>query len=201
MLRTLFHRIRSLAADENGVAAVEAAFVAPAALILMSVGVAAGQTLELYHKTVVTAHDVTDLVSRTPLNPDPNVSLAEQVSQSQLCADLSLSQMTMYPENTTSLQIVMTELSVNSSGNTGTVVWSKAYNGAVAMVAGTTIALDPAYVASGASYLLYGQVSYSFQPLGGILKLPQITLTSSDMLTIRNAQQITIPDLTTAQCS
>ncbi len=192
MLRPLARRARRLIAEDSGIAAVETAFIAPVALILLSIGVASGQSLELYHKTVQTAHTVTDLVSRTTYAPDPNTAAAELLPQSALDTDLALSQMTMYPHDTTNLQIVMSELKVNGTTNQGTVVWSEGYNGGTKLSVGTNITLDPAYVASGATYLLYGQVSYSFQPLGGILTLPQITLNATDMLTIRNAQQITI---------
>ncbi len=72
MLRALAHRVKELRANDLGVAAVETALIAPVALILMSVGFAGGQALEIYHKTVVTAHTVTDLVSRTAYAPDPN---------------------------------------------------------------------------------------------------------------------------------
>jgi hypothetical protein len=57
---------------------------------------------------------------------------------------------------------------------------------------GTVITLDPSYSAAGAAYLLYGQVTYTFQPLGGFLSLPTMTLSSTETLTIRNAPQIDI---------
>ncbi len=185
-------KTRSFLADISGVAAVEMAFIAPIALALMSLGFAGGQSLTVYHKVVLSAHTVTDLVSRTVYTPDPNNSNAELLNQSALDTDLALSQMLLYPESTANLQVVVSELKVNAASNNGAVVWSEGYNGGTKLTVGSTVALDPAYVATGATYLLYGQVSYSFQPLGGVLSLPSLSLNSTETLTIRNAQQITV---------
>ena len=185
-------RMRQWRAHDSGVAAVELALVAPVALILLSVGVAGGQALEVYHKVVVTAHTITDLVSRTPYSPDSTTPTAEDLAATQLATDMAMSQMTMYPYSAASLQAVMSELQVNASTNQGVVVWSQAYNGAAQLAVGSKIALDPAYVASGATYLLYGQVSYNYQPFNGVLSLPAMTLNATEMLTIRNAPQIVL---------
>jgi Flp pilus assembly protein TadG len=190
MLRTLSFRLKQWRRDDVGAAAVELALIAPVALIMLSVGVAGGQALETYHKVVVTAHTITDLVSRTPYSPDSTTTTAEDLSAAQLQTDMAMSQMTMYPYSATPLQAVMSELFVNASTNQGTVIWSNAYNGATALKPGTQIALSPAYVASGATYLLYGQVSYTYQPFDGILSLPSMTLSATETLTIRNAPQI-----------
>jgi Flp pilus assembly protein TadG len=199
MLRNITAPARRFLAAEGGVAAVEMAFMAPVALGVLSVAVAGGQALTLYHKTVRAAHVVTDMVSRSPYQPDSNTANAEQLASTDLDTDLTLSQLIFYPFDTTNIRVVMTEIQVNANTNTGTIVWSEGYNGATALSCGGTITLDPAYAASGATYLLYGQVSYSYQPLGGILTLPAMNLSSSELLTIRNAPQITVPGVQT-QC-
>jgi Flp pilus assembly protein TadG len=187
-------RATRLMADDSGIAAVEMAFIAPLALLVLSVAVAGGQSLSLYHKTVLAAHTVTDLVSRTPFQPDTvtNTPGAELLNQSDLDNDLMLSQMIYYPNDTSNLQVVVSELQINAKTNQGTVVWSEACNGGTALPVGTVLNIDPSYVQSDAAYLLYGQVSNSFQPLGVVMSLPPINLSATDMLTIRNAQQITI---------
>ena len=192
MFRNLSRRLNLWPGDDVGAAAVELALIAPVALILLSVGVAAGQALEVYHKVVVTAHTVTDLISRTPYAPDSNVPNAELVAASQIQTDMAMSQMTMYPFSAASIQIVVSELQVNATTNQGTVVWSQPYNGATPLGIGTTITLDPAYIASGATYLLFGQVTYTYQPFNGVLTLASMTFNATEMLTIRNASQITL---------
>ena len=150
--------------DESGIAAVEFAFLAPVALALLSLAFAGGQGLSIYHKTVRTAHIVTDVVSRTTYTPDPNINNAEQLQSTALDGDLALGRLVMYPDDSTNLQIVMTELKLNIVTQTATVVWSEGYNGGVALTCNATITLDPSYYASGATYLVYGQTSYTYQP-------------------------------------
>ena len=71
-------------------------------------------------------------------------------------------------------------------------VWSEAYNGGTALVVGTVITLNSAFSQAGATYLIYGQISYSFMPLGLNMAVNTITLNASELLTPRNAAQITI---------
>jgi Flp pilus assembly protein TadG len=192
-LRTLQRLVARPLADEAGVAAVEMAFVGPVALAFLSLAFAGGQGLSIYHKTVLTADIVTDIVARSPYSPDANINNAEQLASGSLDADLALGQLVFYPDDAGNLQIVMTELKVTSP-TTATVVWSEGYNGGVALSCGVTLTLDPKYTQAGETFLLYGQASYSYQPLGVSLNLPVMSLSASDMLTIRNATQITVPN-------
>ena len=185
--------MRRFCADCGGVAAVEMAMLAPVALGFLSLMVAGGQILNVYHKTVLAAHIVTDMVSRTPYALDSSVANAEQLAASGLDGDLALSQLVFYPQDPTNLQVVMTEVLVNASNNTGTVVWSEGYNGASPVACNVVFNLDPSYANAGATYLLFGTVTYNFQPLGGVFQIAPITLTATETLTIRNAQQITVP--------
>ena len=191
--RSLLRRLARFVVADEGVAAVEMALLTPVALGFLSVVVAGGQALNIYHKTVLSAHIVTDIVSRTPYSPDASIATAEQLAASALDADLALGQLVFYPNDATNLQIVMTEIKVNASNNTGAVVWSEGYNGATAVACNVVFTLDPAYAGSGATYLLFGQVSYNYQPLGGIFQLSPMTLSATETLTIRNAPQITVP--------
>ena len=186
------------AADESGVAAVEMAFVGPVALAFLSLAFAGGQGLSIYHKTVLTADIVTDLVSRTPYSPDPNIANAEQLVSGSLDADLALGQLVLYPNDATNLD----DRDDRTEGHVayhGDVVWSEGNNGGVALSCGVTLTLDPKYTQAGETYLLYGQASYTYQPLGVSFNLPVMSLSATDMLTIRNATQITVPGAQT-QC-
>ena len=189
-MRPLMTRASRFLRDEGGVAAVEMAFLAPVALALLSLGVAGGQTLSADHKTVLAAHSITDLVSRTPFVADPAVARAGVLNQSDLDADLALSSMILYPNSSSGIQYVMSELQVDTTTNTGIVVWSEPYNNATALAKNTRVALAPAYVASGAKFLLYGQITYTFQPLGGVFSLPTMTLSGTEILTLRYAEQL-----------
>ena len=193
----LSNLVRRFAAADGGVAAVEMALVAPVALALLALVVASGQSLTYWRRTVATAHTVTDLVSRTPdTTSDPTIVNAEDLSQSALINDLALSQLVMYPASTSTLQIVLTEILVNTSNNTGKVVWSQGYNGATPSSCATVFTLNSNLSAAGATYMLVGAASYSFQPLGIVWNLPSMTFTANDMLTIRYAPQIVITNVT-----
>ena len=196
-MNAFFSPLRKFAAADAGVAAVEMAFVFPVAVIAMSLIVASGQSLNAWRRTNAVAHSVTDLVSRTPdITADPGIPTAEDLNQSDLLTDLSLSQLIMWPADSSTLQIVMTEVLVNNGNNTGKVVWSQGYNGASPASCATTFALNANLVGAGATYMLVGSVSYSFQPLGVEVNLPLMTLTSSDVLTIRYAPQIIVTNVT-----
>ena len=183
--------------SDSGVAAVEMALIAPVAFAVLGLIVASGQSLNYWRRTVAVAHTVTDLVSRTPdTTADPNITNAEDLTQSALINDLALSQLVMYPASTSTLQVVLTEIAVNTTNNTGTVVWSQGYNGATPTPCTTTFTLNANLTAAGATYMLIGGSSYTFQPLGVALNLPSMTLSSSDILTIRYAPQIVITNVT-----
>jgi len=186
-------------ADQSGVAAVEFAFLAPVALAFLSLAFAGGQSLSIYHKTVMTAHIVTDMVSRSPYTQDTSVANAEQLASTALDSDLGLGQLVMYPNDATNLAVVMTELKLDTVAQTATVVWSEGYNGGVALACNATITLDPSYYTSGATYMLYGKVSYTYQPFGVALNLSPLSFSGTEILTIRNATQITVPGVQT-QC-
>ena len=169
----------------------------PVALALLSLIVASGQSLSYWRRTVAAAHTVTDLVSRTPdTTPDLLILNAEDLTQAALINDLALAQLVMYPGATTNLQITLTEILVNPITNLGTVVWSQGYNGGTPAPCTNVFTLNSSISAAGATYMLVGAVSYSFQPLGVAFNLPLMNFNASDMLTIRYAPQIIVTNVT-----
>jgi Flp pilus assembly protein TadG len=181
----------SFLGSERGTAGVELSLILPPALIMLGLITMAGLGFETERRVSLAARTVTDLVSQAPYVSNP-VTGATELNQSDLDTDLALASAIMWPYDTTSLQVVMSELSVNSLANTGTVVWSEPYNGATALPVGTVLNLSPSLVATGAAYLIYGQVQYTFQPLNIYMSIGTITLNESDTLVPRNAAQITI---------
>jgi Flp pilus assembly protein TadG len=178
--------------SERGTAGVELSLILPPALIMLGLIAMAGLGFETERRVSLAARTVTDLVSQTPYVSNPSVAGATALNQSGLDTDLALSSVIMWPYDTTSLQVVVSELQVNSANDTGVVVWSEPYNGATALPVGTVLTLAPSLVATGAAYLIYGQVQYTFQPLDIYLSIGTITLNESDTLVPRNAAQITI---------
>jgi Flp pilus assembly protein TadG len=178
--------------SERGTAGVELSLVLPPALILLCLVTFAGEGFELQRRSSLAARTVTDLVSQAPYVKNPNVAGATALNQSVLDTYLALSSEIMWPADTSTLRVVVSELLVKSTNNTGTVVWSEPYNGAVALHVGTIVNLSTSIVATGATYLIYGQVQYTFQPLNIYRSIGSITLNEADILVPRNAAQITI---------
>ncbi len=166
--------------------------ILPPAMIMLGLAAMAGVGFDTQRKASLAARTITDLVAQAPYIQNPAVSGATELNQSELDTDLALSSEIMWPDSNTTLKAVVSELSVNSANNTGTVVWSEPYNGAVALPTGTVVTLSSSVVAAGATYLIYGQVQYTFQPLNLFQTIGSITLNESDMLVPRNAAQITI---------
>ena len=119
--------------SERGTAGVELSLVLPPALILLCIVTFAGEGFELQRRASLAARTVADLVSQVPYVKNPNVPGATGLNQSALDTDLALSSEIMWPASTDTLRVLVSELSVKSANNTGTVVWSEPYNGAVAL--------------------------------------------------------------------
>lgn len=115
-------------ADETGSAVVEMAFIMPVVLLMLSIAMVGGQAFSAQTKVVLAAHTVTDLVSQTPYQMSSTVTGATQLNQSDLDTDLALASEVIYPFGSANMQVVVTEVSVNTTTQIGTVVWSEGYN-------------------------------------------------------------------------
>jgi Flp pilus assembly protein TadG len=181
-------------ANHRGTASIELALILPPALIMLGLIAMAGEGFDIERRTLLAARTVTDLVSQTPYTQNASVAGATALNLSDLETDMALSAEIMWPNSTTSLQVVVSELLVNPANNTGVVVWSWPYpvGVATALATNSVVALSPDVVATGAAYVLYGQVQYTFQPLNIMISSSPITFNESDILIPRNASQITI---------
>lgn len=182
----------AIVADARAAATVEMALILPVALSLLGLVMVGGQAFEVQRKVVLAARTVTDLVSQAPYTQDPSVPGATWLGQSALTTDMALAAEIVYPWPSSSLSVVVSQLQVNSSNNTGVVKWSQGYYNGVGLTNGTVVNLSPTMIATGATYLILGQVSYTFQPLGITYATGSMTLSNSELLTPRNAAQIQI---------
>lgn len=195
--RLRFSRFRR---DASGLAAIEAALLSPVVLGLLGLVVFGGEGLSIQRKVTLASRTVADLVGQAPVSSAGNGAGTATLNQSDLDYYLSLSALILYPYAASGAQAEISEVQIASGGgSTATVIWSEGYNGGVALSCGVTLTLDPKYTQAGETYLLYGKASYSYQPLGVSFNLPTMSLSASDMLTIRNATQITVPGVQT-QC-
>jgi hypothetical protein len=180
------------AGAESGLAATELALILPAAMLLLSLATAGGQGFEIQRRVSLTASTIAGLVAGTPYSPDPSVSGATQISSSDLDTDIALAAEVMYPLNAANMKVVVSELRVNTANNTGVVVWSRAGAGATALATSSVITLDPSLVSSGATYLILGQVQYTYQPISFAPSIASLTMNATQILVPRSASQITI---------
>ncbi len=129
--------------DENGVAAVEAALIAPVAVALLGLIAIWGQAIAIQRKVTLTAHTITDLVSQQGTQTAgactaTNSSQEASVNQTTVDNILNNAANVLYPyvkpdsgtnpvtgTNMSDMTMVVSEINVDSSGTTATVQWSE----------------------------------------------------------------------------
>jgi Flp pilus assembly protein TadG len=142
--------------NERAIAAVEFALVLPLMLFVF-VGVSeVGQAVEISRKVTLTTRIVTDLVTQYA-----------NVSSATLSTVLGASAEVIAPFSASNLVMTVSEVYISSSGN-ATVAWSQSLNGR-ALVCGSKFTLPSQLNQSSSynTYLIYGQVTYTFTPVLG----------------------------------
>ena len=138
--------------DGRGVAAVEFALTVPV-LILACLGFyEAFQAAAAYRKLSATTVELANVVGQYTT-----------MSASDVSSVMSATSQIMAPFPTSSLSIVLTEITTNSSSQ-ATVTWSQGYNGGAALTQGANYTLPSSLRTASTSYLLV-QTAYSWSPL------------------------------------
>lgn len=165
-LRTLpkiWANCRRLARATEAVAAVEFAVILPIMLLLYVGSQELSALITVDRRVTVVAGTVGDLVART------NTCLETTTLDDYFAA----AQTIMGGLPTTSLEQVVTEVSVDGSGN-ATVVWSRAYNGGTAKTSGESFDLSSAMAnITKNGYAIIAETWYSYTPLLGFV-LPDV---------------------------
>ncbi|MDE1917037.1 MAG: pilus assembly protein [Sphingomonadales bacterium] len=168
-----------LAKCRSGVAVVEFAFAMPL-LFTMYVGAfVLSDEISCSRKVTITAHSVADLTSRY-------ASLTPAGLQSVMAASAQV--MNPYSGPTT---VRVSEILVTSS-TSGVVVWSQSYNGSsmVTGLATNLVVTLPANMAATGTYLVLGEVTYTYQPVIGLGSNAAITLYDKTFMNPRNSNAI-----------
>jgi Flp pilus assembly protein TadG len=150
--------LRRFARDRDGVSAVEFAIILPFMLLLYIGGVELGEGYQIHYQVTQTARTVTDLASQY-------ISL----NSSTMSNILNASSAILSPYPTSSMTVTVSQVRVNSGATTGTVYqWSCSLHGTKRTV-GSSVALPSNLQAPTSTiYLVYGEVSYPYNPpLGG----------------------------------
>jgi Flp pilus assembly pilin Flp len=186
-------RLRRFGRDVEGLAAVEAALLAPVALGLLGLVVFGGEGLSIQRKVTLVSRTVADLVGQAPVSTTGCGTGTATLKQSDIDYYLSLSTLILYPYAASGLQAELSEVQVASGGGaTATVIWSEGYNGGVARPVGQVISIDPSIVSAGAGYLLLGEVQYAYQPLNIWQRVGAFAISDSIFMAPRSASQVSI---------
>ena len=169
--------------DERGVAAIEAALIAPVAVGLLGLIAIWAQAIAIQRKVTLTAHTITDLVTQQGTQTGgactaSNASLEASVNQSTVDKILNNAANVLYPyvkptsgtnpvtgTNLSNMTMVVSEINVDSSGTTATVQWSEPMPSHGTALATTAHAVTlPNSVAASTTNLIMGTVTYAYTP-------------------------------------
>jgi len=181
-------RLRAFGRDEEGVAAMEAAFVFPLMVVILGLVVIWGQGYDIKRKVTQTAQQVTDLVASYPLG-------SGAMPQATLDGYLDYASLTMLPYTeggyTTPLAVVVTEYQADATGKVGTALWSEPVYQGVAHALNSTITLPTGLVAPN-GYVILGEVSWSYSPLN-VGPFPVSTMTLYDSIFLAPRSYTCVP--------
>jgi Flp pilus assembly protein TadG len=172
--------------DAKGVAAVEAALIAPVAVGLLGLIAIWAQAIAIQRKVTLTAHTITDLVSQqgTQTNGACSASSASteaSVNQSTVDNLLNNAANVLYPyvkptsgsnpvtgTNVSDMTMVVSEINIDTSGTTATVQWSEpmpSHGTALATTAhGVTLPDSMSSAQTTPTNLIMGTVTYAYTP-------------------------------------
>jgi Flp pilus assembly protein TadG len=156
--RSLRHLLRDWAADKNGIAATEFAFIVPLMLVLFFGTVEFCSAIAIDRKVSLMARTMSDLTSQS-------TSVADADMTNFFAAAVSI--MYPYPVGTTNPTLgtpmsgTISELYVDVNTGQVRVQWSK---GTSPLTVGSTVTTVPTALQVKGSYLIYSQVSYQYVP-------------------------------------
>ncbi|MEP7222165.1 MAG: pilus assembly protein [Novosphingobium sp.] len=165
-----------LVRDARGAVAVEFALFAPLLLALFIVGYALSDIIACNRKVATTARSVADLASRFSSVTDADVTTI-----------LAASAQVLSPYRSSNALVRVSEIKVLTS-TSAQIIWSRAQGGS-ALLAGTTVTLPNGMAATG-SYLILGEVSYSYTPLLAYGMSRAMTLNDQSVMSPRLSDQV-----------
>jgi Flp pilus assembly protein TadG len=164
--------------DRRGVSAVEFAIILPTFLILYLGGFEISNATATYRKLTDTTVELANVTAQYTT-----------MAASDVTTVMSASAQIMAPYATSSLKIVLSEVTTDVNNNP-TVTWSQAYNGATALTVGAPVAMPAGLPTASTNYILV-QTTYSYVPIIGSTYVG--TLPMSDQLYVLPRQSTSIP--------
>jgi Flp pilus assembly protein TadG len=164
--------------NTRGAVAVEFALAAPLLLTLFIVGYAMSDIIACNRKVATAARSVADLASRF-----------SAVNEADVSTILAASSQVLSPYKSSSALVRVSEIKVMTA-TSAQVIWSRAQGGS-ALVAGASVTLPSGMAATG-SYLILGEVSYSYTPILAYGMSRAMTLTDQSVMSPRLSDQVPI---------
>lgn len=168
--------IGAMTGDRRGVAAIEFALVVPMVIVVYVVGFEIAEGATVYRKLTDTTVQLANVSAQYTAMSSTDVSNV-----------MSASAQIMAPYPTTSLSIVLSEVTTDSHGN-GTVTWSQEYQG-TALGTGSAVTMPTEFNAANANYILV-QTTYSYSPSFGTSFIGPIAMSNSIFMLPRSSAAI-----------
>jgi Flp pilus assembly protein TadG len=162
--------------DRRGVSAVEFAILLPVMMTLYLGSVEGSQGIAAQRKVTLTAHALADLATQYT-----------DITNADMSNVLAAGSAIIAPYSAANLQEVVSELSIDASGQ-ATVVWSDTLGG-TALTAGTVVSI-PASLAVPNTFLIYTQVQYRYNPTYGYVMNSTMTLSDQSYMMPRQSTSI-----------
>jgi Flp pilus assembly protein TadG len=162
--------------ERHGVSAVEFAILLPVMMTLYLGSVEASQGIAADRKVALTAHALADLATQYT-----------DITNADMSNILAAGSAIIAPYPATSLQEVVSELSINAQG-VASVVWSDTLGGTARSV-GQIVSI-PASLAVPNSYLILAETQYAYNPTYGYVMTGALTLSDQSYMLPRQSTSI-----------
>src|SRR5215813_3453562 len=150
LARSVADRLRSLAADQSGVSAVEFAILLPLMMTLYLGGVEISQAVGADRKVTLVARTTSDLAAQV-----------SSISVNDMTNIMNAGKSVVIPYDTTKLKITLTNVTIDSTGK-ATVCWSQTYQGTAET--GDVTSKIPTALKVASTTLIWAEVSYDYRP-------------------------------------
>lgn len=179
---------RRFIASTRAVAAIEFAIIMPVLLVIFLGTFDAGNAIAVYLKVRTATYTLGAITNQYTT-----------IQSADMQSIVGATSVILTPYSSSPVIVTISQIKISASGN-ATVNWSYSLNG-TARAQGSAITI-PAALAMPGTYLIFGEVSYTYTPLFGYFTKAPITLADNLYVTPRTSLCILYPpeNITTSPC-